>query len=255
MRQLIVFKALAEESLETCLTSYGWKAPIAGRPPGCAHSPSDTTRHSRALLPPFGPWRNGFYPNDLPDFSGDRAGNWRQRHSTGKSGTVGRRYCPDERLWWLVPIAAPPPDTHPLTREHSPGVSVIAGRWTWHKSFFPCALSEIDVLGSANWCGRQLPSNPWLGGRRHSQNLRQQERPSVHLHALRAWALPSVSRVTYSWSFLPKLARRKDGRGRPWRENRAVLNGILWILRTGVPSADLPDRYPSYQTCHRRFQP
>jgi transposase len=54
--------------------------------------------------------------------------------------------------------------------------------------------------------------------------------------------------------FLPKLTRRKDDRGRPWRENRAVLNGILWILRTGAPWADLPDRYPSYQTCHRRFQ-
>jgi transposase len=54
--------------------------------------------------------------------------------------------------------------------------------------------------------------------------------------------------------FLPELARRKDGRGRPWRENRAVLNGILWILRTGAPWAELPDRYPSYQTCHRRFQ-
>src|SRR5918993_1198406 len=54
--------------------------------------------------------------------------------------------------------------------------------------------------------------------------------------------------------FLPKLARRKDGRGRPWRENRAVLNGILWILRTGARWADLPDRYPSYPTCHRRFQ-
>jgi transposase len=55
--------------------------------------------------------------------------------------------------------------------------------------------------------------------------------------------------------FLPMLARRKDRRGRPWKENRAVLNGsILWILRTGAPWADLPDRYPSYQTCHRRFQ-
>ena len=54
--------------------------------------------------------------------------------------------------------------------------------------------------------------------------------------------------------FLPTLARRKDRRGRPWKENRIVLNGILWILRTGAPWADLPDRYPSYQTCHRRFQ-
>jgi transposase len=54
--------------------------------------------------------------------------------------------------------------------------------------------------------------------------------------------------------FLPEPVRRADGRGRPWKENRAVLNGILWILRTGAPWADLPDRYPSYQTCHRRFQ-
>jgi transposase len=33
-----------------------------------------------------------------------------------------------------------------------------------------------------------------------------------------------------------------------------VLNGILWILRTGAPWADLPEGYPSFQTCHRRFQ-
>jgi transposase len=54
----------------------------------------------------------------------------------------------------------------------------------------------------------------------------------------------------------PLLApkRRPDGRGRPWRDARSVLNGILWILRTGAPWHDLPDRYPPYQTCHRRFQ-
>ena len=53
---------------------------------------------------------------------------------------------------------------------------------------------------------------------------------------------------------IPEPARRRDGRGRPRKERRAVLNGILWVLRTGAPCADLPDRYPSYQTCHRRFQ-
>ena len=47
---------------------------------------------------------------------------------------------------------------------------------------------------------------------------------------------------------------RKDGRGRPRRPDRDVLNGILWILRTGAQWKDLPDRYPPYQTCHRRFQ-
>lgn len=53
---------------------------------------------------------------------------------------------------------------------------------------------------------------------------------------------------------IPLPAHRADGRGRPWIGNRAVLNGILWVLRTGAPWADLPDRFPSYQTCHRRFQ-
>ena len=60
------------------------------------------------------------------------------------------------------------------------------------------------------------------------------------------------------WAFieplLPELPRRADGRGRPWRDSREVLNGILWVLRTGAQWSEMPDRYPSYQTCHRRFQ-
>jgi transposase len=53
---------------------------------------------------------------------------------------------------------------------------------------------------------------------------------------------------------IPDPPRREDRRGRPWRDPRDVLNGILWILRTGAPWKDLPERYPPYQTCHRRFQ-
>lgn len=56
--------------------------------------------------------------------------------------------------------------------------------------------------------------------------------------------------------FIPAEERREPGPkgGRPWRSAREVLDGILWVLRTGAPWADLPGRYPSYQTCHRRFQ-
>ena len=53
---------------------------------------------------------------------------------------------------------------------------------------------------------------------------------------------------------LPKPRVRKDRRGRPWRDPRDVLTGILWVMRTGAPWHDLPPRYPSYQTCHRRVQ-
>src|SRR6266851_9539747 len=59
------------------------------------------------------------------------------------------------------------------------------------------------------------------------------------------------------WSVLEPIlqpARRKDGRGRPWRDTRAVLNGVLWVLGTGAQWRELPSKYPPYQTCHRRFQ-
>jgi transposase len=50
---------------------------------------------------------------------------------------------------------------------------------------------------------------------------------------------------------LPKSPKSAAGRGRPWRGTREVLNGVLWVLRTGAPWHDLPKRY---QTCHCRFQ-
>lgn len=55
-------------------------------------------------------------------------------------------------------------------------------------------------------------------------------------------------------SLIPEPTKRRDGRGRPWKSRRSVMNGILWVSRTGAPWADLPNRYPSFQTCHRRFQ-
>lgn len=59
------------------------------------------------------------------------------------------------------------------------------------------------------------------------------------------------------WAIIEPLIppeERQRRRGRPWRDAREVLNGILWVLRTGAPWKDLPERYPPYQTCHRRFQ-
>lgn len=47
---------------------------------------------------------------------------------------------------------------------------------------------------------------------------------------------------------------RRCGMGRPRKDPRDVLNGVLWVLRTGAQWADLPGRYPPYQTCHRYFQ-
>ena len=51
-----------------------------------------------------------------------------------------------------------------------------------------------------------------------------------------------------------RATRRADNRGRPWHDTRAVLNGVLWVLGTGAQWRELPEKYPPFQTCHRRFQ-
>jgi len=59
------------------------------------------------------------------------------------------------------------------------------------------------------------------------------------------------------WSLIEPLFDKPPivaTRGRPRRAEREVMNGVLWILRSGARWCDLPDRFPPYQTCHRRFQ-
>jgi len=58
------------------------------------------------------------------------------------------------------------------------------------------------------------------------------------------------------WQVLEPLipSTRTDPRGRSRRPPRDVLNGILWILRTGAQWQDLPARYPPKSTCHRWHQ-
>jgi len=51
----------------------------------------------------------------------------------------------------------------------------------------------------------------------------------------------------------PLLPRQKPRTGRPAKNHRAVLNGILWILRTGSPWRCLPERYGSWKTVSSRF--
>jgi transposase len=52
---------------------------------------------------------------------------------------------------------------------------------------------------------------------------------------------------------LPKRPKRQQG-GRPPADDRRVLEGILWILRSGARWQDLPDEFPHPSTCWRRLR-
>lgn len=52
---------------------------------------------------------------------------------------------------------------------------------------------------------------------------------------------------------LPKRPTRPQG-GRPPANDRKVLEGILWILRSGARWQDLPDEFPHPSTCWRRLR-
>jgi len=49
------------------------------------------------------------------------------------------------------------------------------------------------------------------------------------------------------------LPPRKAKTGRPPSDCRQMLNGILWILRTGAPWRDLPERLGPWQTVYDHF--
>lgn len=57
----------------------------------------------------------------------------------------------------------------------------------------------------------------------------------------------------FEWSIIQPLLPDKP-RGVPRADDRKVLNGIYWRLRTGSPWADIPERYGPPTTCANRFR-
>ena len=56
----------------------------------------------------------------------------------------------------------------------------------------------------------------------------------------------------FEWRVIAPLLPNKP-RGVPRVDDRRVLSGILWVLRTGSPWRDLPECYGPYTTCYNRF--
>lgn len=68
--------------------------------------------------------------------------------------------------------------------------------------------------------------------------------------------MPRHSMTDFEWNsirgFLP--AERNGKPGRPWKHHRTIINGILFVLKTGIPWRDLPEEYGKYKTVYNRFR-
>ena len=54
------------------------------------------------------------------------------------------------------------------------------------------------------------------------------------------------------WSVIKPMLPNKP-RGIPRVDDRRILNGIFWVLRSGAPWRDLPESYGPPTTCYNRF--
>ena len=55
------------------------------------------------------------------------------------------------------------------------------------------------------------------------------------------------------WRILDRLLPDRGERGLEIEDKRCTVNGILWVLRTGAPWRDLPERYGNWNSVYVRF--
>ena len=52
----------------------------------------------------------------------------------------------------------------------------------------------------------------------------------------------------------PLLPKRMTLQGRPRKEDRRMIDAMLWIMATGAPWRDLPESYGPWTTVYNRFR-
>lgn len=57
------------------------------------------------------------------------------------------------------------------------------------------------------------------------------------------------------WELIEPLIPKSNARtGRPARDRRLMLDGVFWVLATGAPWRDLPERFGPWQTVYHHFR-
>nr|WP_086937282.1 IS5 family transposase [Pseudomonas putida] len=57
-----------------------------------------------------------------------------------------------------------------------------------------------------------------------------------------------------AWNLVADLFTSTHTRGRPRSSDRLMLDGVLWLLRSGAPWRDMPERFGPWRTIYHRFR-
>ena len=110
--------------------------------------------------------------------------------------------------------------------------------------------ATIPILGAASACSSPLvgfkAAHPVDLGREPISGISKWRRSDSGLYISRYDLTDFESRV-----IAPLLPNKP--RGVPRVDDWRVLNGIFWVLRSGAPRRDLPERYGPRTTCYNRY--
>jgi transposase len=56
------------------------------------------------------------------------------------------------------------------------------------------------------------------------------------------------------WNRIKDFFPTNGNRGSQWKDHRLMVDGMIWVLKTGAPWRDLPDRFGPWKTVYERFR-
>ena len=112
------------------------------------------------------------------------------------------------------------------------------------------ALHLPDVELRIIWVSPLCPILGKLGCRRKAGRWNR-PRPGPLIGEFRL-IMSRYDLTDFEWRAIEPLLPNKP-RGVPRVDDRRVLNGIFWVLRSDAPWRDLPERYGPRTTCYNRF--
>jgi transposase len=56
------------------------------------------------------------------------------------------------------------------------------------------------------------------------------------------------------WEMVEPLLPNEPPAGRPYNDHRTVLDGIMWVARTGSSWREMPEEYGKWESAYRRYE-